>query len=72
MPGKSPRPARPAACVSSWNVRLGGAEIRQAQADIRVHHAHQRDVGNVVAFGDHLRAHQNVESPSRKPGRMVS
>ena len=40
---------------------LGGAKIRQAQSDIRRHHAHQRHVGNVVPLGDHLRADQDVE-----------
>ena len=40
---------------------LGGAEIRHPQSDVGGHHAHQRDVRNVVTFGDHLRADQNVE-----------
>ena len=39
---------------------LGGAKVRHAQADVGGDHAHQRHVGNVVALGDHLRAHQNV------------
>ena len=39
---------------------LGGAEIGEAQADVGVHDAHQRDVGNVVTLGDHLRADQDV------------
>ena len=40
---------------------LGGAEIRQTQSDVGRHDAHQRDIRNVVALGDHLRAHQDVE-----------
>jgi hypothetical protein len=37
---------------------LGRAEIRHAEADIGRDHAHQRDIGNIVPLGDHLRAHQ--------------
>ena len=39
---------------------LGRPEVRHAQSDVGVHYAHQRDVRDVVALGDHLRAHQNV------------
>ncbi len=39
---------------------LAGAKIGHAEADIRRHHAHQRHVRDVVALGDHLRAHENV------------
>ena len=39
---------------------LRGAEIGHAEADIGGHHAHQRHVRNIVALGDHLRAHQHV------------
>ncbi len=42
---------------------LGRAEIRHAQPHIRRHHAHQRDIGDVVPLGDHLRAHQNAVVP---------
>ena len=39
---------------------FGGAKVRKAERGIGADHAHQRDVGDVVAFGDHLRAHQQI------------
>src|SRR5258708_33559865 len=39
----------------------GGAKFGHAEPDVRRYHSDQRDVGNVVAFGDHLGAHQDVE-----------
>ena len=39
---------------------LRGAEVGQAQAEVGIDDAHQRHIGDVVAFGDHLRAHQDV------------
>ena len=40
---------------------FGGAEIGNAESDIGKHDTDKRDIGNVVAFGDHLRADKNVE-----------
>ena len=59
-PGRSARPARPETWVRSWNVRSADAEVRQAEADVRVDHAHQRDAREVVPLGDHLRAHEDL------------
>src|SRR5882724_420296 len=42
---------------------LGRAEIRHPQSDISGHDADQCHVRNVVSFGDHLSAYQNVEVP---------
>src|SRR3954454_1711157 len=36
-------------------------EIRHAETDVREHNAYQRHLGNVVAFGNHLRADQDVD-----------
>lgn len=40
---------------------LRGAEVGQIQGKIRLQHADQRDGGEVMAFGDHLRANQDVD-----------
>ena len=39
---------------------LRGAEVRETQADVGVDHAHERDSREVVSFGDHLRADEDV------------
>ena len=44
---------------------LRGAEVGEAQADVGDDHADQRDLREVVALGDHLRADQHVESRAR-------
>jgi len=40
---------------------LGCAKVREAQRHIGAHNTDERDSVNVVALGDHLRAHQQVE-----------
>ena len=40
---------------------FGGAEIGKAERDVGSDHAHQRHAVNVVAFGDHLRADEEIE-----------
>ncbi len=40
---------------------LGGAEVREAEREVGAHDPDERDAVHVVAFGDHLRADQNVE-----------
>ena len=40
---------------------LGGPEVRETQGAVGAHHAHQRDIGNVVSLGNHLRAHQQID-----------
>ena len=60
-PGRSPRPARPATCVSSWKRPLAGAEIREAEPDVGGDHADQRHLREIVALRDHLRADQDVD-----------
>jgi hypothetical protein len=42
---------------------LGGAEVRQVQADVGVDHPHQRHVREVKPLGDHLRAQQDLHFP---------
>src|SRR4051812_33605315 len=39
---------------------LGGAEIRKTQREVRAHYTDQRHAMDVVAFGHHLRADQDV------------
>ena len=56
-----PRPARPATCVSSWNVRSAARKSGRPSAVIGSDDSDQRHAVNVVALGDHLRAHQHVE-----------
>ena len=60
MPGHVAASRAPGHLRQQLEGALGGAEIRHAQPDVGVHHAHQRDVRDVVALGDHLRADQNV------------
>lgn len=40
---------------------LGSPKVGKVYSDIGVDHANQRHVGEVEAFGDHLRAQQNVD-----------
>src|SRR5664280_2774974 len=40
---------------------LGGTEVRKTERGIGADDPHQRDVGDVVALGDHLRAHQQID-----------
>jgi hypothetical protein len=64
------RPARPAACSSSANSRSGGAEIAGEQRAVGVDRSHQRDAAEVVALGDHLRAHQHVHLAGMHGGQL--
>ena len=41
---------------------LGGAEIRAVQAAVGVEHNHKVEPREIVAFGEHLRAHQNIDA----------
>ena len=60
-------PGQLAASGAAGNLReqledaLGSAKIRQPQRVIAAHHAHQRHAVHIVALGDHLRAHQQVD-----------
>ncbi len=40
---------------------LGGTEIREAECVVCAYHAHQGHTVDVVAFGDHLSANQQVQ-----------
>ncbi len=60
-PGRSSRPARPGHLVEQLERALGGAQVAAAEAEIGVDHAHQREVGEVVALGDDLGAEQDVD-----------
>ena len=40
---------------------LGRAKVGHRERVIAAHHAHQRDAVNVVPFGDHLRADQQID-----------
>ena len=40
---------------------FGGAEVGQAEGDVGSHHADQRHAVNVVTFGNHLSADEQVE-----------
>src|SRR5690554_4472225 len=50
---------------------LGGAEVREVEAHVREHDADQRDVGEVVAFGDHLGADEDVDLASTKAAQKL-
>jgi len=39
---------------------FGGAKVAGKQCVVRVESRHQRDVAKVMAFGNHLRAHQHI------------
>jgi hypothetical protein len=71
-PGSSPWLARAGGLREELEGPFGGAEVGYAEADVGVDEADEGDVGDVVAFGDHLGADQDVVVPSRKPVRMVS
>jgi hypothetical protein len=68
-PGRSARPGAPATWVRSWNVRSARAEVGHAEADVGVDHPDQRHAREVVALGDHLRAHQDVGLPRLERGQ---
>src|SRR5437763_1498648 len=40
---------------------LSGAEVREAQCKVGADHPHQCDSMNVMALGNHLRPHQEVD-----------
>jgi len=40
---------------------LRGAKIREIQGDVRQDDAYEGDLGKVMPFGDHLRAHDDVD-----------
>ena len=46
---------------------FGGAEVGQAERMIDPQHADQRDAVDVVAFGDHLRADQQIDFAAVQP-----
>ena len=71
-PGKLPAPGAAGHLREQLKRSLGCAKIRHPETDIGGDHSHQRHVRNVVAFGDHLRADENVEFALAKAGRMVS
>jgi hypothetical protein len=60
MPRHVAAPGAPGHLGEELKGALGGAKIGHPEADIGGDHAHQRHVGNVVALGDHLRAHEDV------------
>ena len=64
-PGVSPRPARPATWVSSWNVRSAARKSARPEADVRRDHADERHARKIVALGDHLRADEDVDARRR-------
>ena len=45
---------------------LGGAKIRDTEPDVGRHHADQRDLGKIVALGDHLRADEHIQLAPRE------
>ena len=68
LPGLDQRAARPVAApgaarhlIEQLERALGGARIAAAEAQICVHHADEREMREVVALGDELRADHNVE-----------
>ena len=56
----SPRPARPATCVSNWNVRSAARKSGMCKREVGVDDPDQRDVGKMQALRDHLRADEDV------------
>src|SRR5213592_2575533 len=59
-PPFGPRPARPATCATSWNVR-SAARKSEMKPRIRVHDAHHGHVREVQPLRDHLRPEQDVD-----------
>jgi hypothetical protein len=49
---------------------FSGAKIGHRERVVAAHHAHQCDAMNVVAFGDHLRAHQQVDLARMQAGQQ--
>ena len=50
---------------------FGGAEIRQAESMVGAHNPDEGNAVDIVALGDHLRAHQQVDFPAVQPGEQV-
>ena len=59
-PGRSAAPGAARDLGQELERALGGAEVGKAEPDVGVDHADQRHAREVVALGDHLRAHQDV------------
>ena len=51
---------------------LAGAEIWQMKCEIGVNDTHQRDVGKMQTFRDHLRAHQDVDLARAKTSQRIA
>ena len=47
---------------------LGGSEVGAEQALVGIEHAHQRDIGEVMTLGQHLRADQDARFAAVDPG----
>ena len=71
---RPPRGAAPGAARELRDQReraLLGAEVGEAQRRVGVEHDAERDVGEVVALGDHLRAEQQPLGRARGSGRAA-
>ena len=61
-PGLSPRPARPGHLGQKLKGALPGVILRKEEAEIRGHHSHQGDLGEIVPLGDHLGADEDIQA----------
>ena len=61
LPGAAPRPARPATCVSNWNVRSAARKSGKLRAASAPTTPTSVTFVHVVSLGNHLRAHQQVD-----------
>ena len=59
-PGRAPRPARPATCVSSWKARSEARKSGRKSAISAETTPTSVTAGQIQPLGDHLRAHQHV------------
>src|SRR5690349_6719359 len=59
--GSLAAPGAPSHLGKELERSLGGTKIRQAECDVGADDANQCDAVDVVAFGDHLSAHEQIE-----------
>ena len=45
---------------------FGRTKVGHVQGHVRLHYAHQRNVGEIESLGNHLRAEQDVDQPFAK------
>ena len=72
MSGLYPAPSAASDLHDLLKAAFCRAQIPALQAQIRIHHADQCQIGKVIAFGDKLRANHNINIACLHPANKFS